>query len=162
VNKLKFAALLFGAALIAVLAAGCGSSGGDDSTSSVSEGSLTKAEFIKQGDEICEKGNQKINDEAENFASEEGVDKGEPKQEQQEEAIEQIVAPGVREQAEEIAALGAPKGDQAEVEAIVAAVKTGAAELEEDPEALLEGKNPLSKGSQLAAKYGFKECGEEG
>jgi len=75
--------------------------------------------------------------------------------------ITDVVAPGVRQQVEEIAELSAPSGDEAEVEAIVEAVESGADELESDPKLLLEGANPLGEGSKLARAYGLKECGEE-
>ncbi|MDX6625600.1 MAG: hypothetical protein QOE56_589 [Solirubrobacterales bacterium] len=75
--------------------------------------------------------------------------------------IADVVAPAVRQQGEEIGDLGSPSGDEDQVEAIVEAVGQGADELEEDPGALLEGKNPLEEGSKLAKTYGFKSCGEE-
>jgi hypothetical protein len=122
---------------------------------------LTKAALIKQGDAICTKGNEAINEEAEEFAEENDVDTNNPTKAQQEEVIVDVVAPGVRKQVEEIADLSAPSGDEAAIEAMVAAVEDGADELEADPKQLIEGKNPLSKGSKLAKDYGFKECGEE-
>jgi hypothetical protein len=75
--------------------------------------------------------------------------------------IEQVVAPNVRQQVEEIDGLTPPSADQGKIEAIVDAVKSGSEELEANPALLLEGKNPLGKGSKLAREYGFKECGEE-
>jgi ABC-type glycerol-3-phosphate transport system substrate-binding protein len=152
--------LLAGALAVAIAAAGCGG-GGDDSGESSSATPLTKAELIKQGDAICTKGNKTIEDEAEEFAESNNVDTENPTKAQQEEVIVQVVAPGVRKQAEEIGGLTPPSGDEAEIKAMVAAVEDGADELEADPAKLLEGTNPLSKGSKLARSYGFKECGEE-
>lgn len=74
--------------------------------------------------------------------------------------IAQVVGPAIKQQGEEIGDLGAPSGDEEQVEAIVAAVEGGADDLEEDPGALLEGKNPLEEGSKLAKAYGFKSCGK--
>lgn len=160
----RLIAALFGVLAIA-LVAGCGG-GSDDTTggtSAESDGgsSLTKAEFIKQGDEICTKGDQTIETEANEFAEENDVDIENPTKAQQEEVIEQVVAPAIKLQGEEIADLGAPSGDEDQVEAIVEAVGRGADELEEDPGGLLEGKNSLEEGSKLAKAYGFKSCGEE-
>jgi len=140
-------------ALLVVLVAGCGSS--DDSSS------LTKAEFIKQADQICTKGEKSIEGGAEKFAEENKVDTEKPTKGQQEEVIKQVVAPEIRKQAEEIDSLGAPKGEESEVEAIVTAVEEGADELESKPALLIEGKNPLEAGSKLAKEYGLKVCGEE-
>jgi hypothetical protein len=158
-------ALLFGVLAVA-LVAGCGGGGGDTTAGSTGESSdggspLSKAGFIKQGDEICTKGNQTIETEASEFAEENNVDTENPTKAQQEEVITKVVAPAIKQQGEEIGDLGAPSGDEEQVEAIVEAVGRGADELEEDPGALLEGKNPLEEGSKLAKAYGLKSCGEE-
>ena len=154
----RLIAMLVSVMAIAIVAAGCGSSSSDSTETTAA---LSKAEFIKQGDAICTKGNQAIETEANEFAEENNVDTEKPTDAQQEEVITEVVAPAVRKQGEEISELGAPSGDEAEVEAIVAAVEGGADELEEDPKLLIEGKNPLAKGSKLADSYGFKVCGEE-
>lgn len=155
----KFIAVLAAVAAILMIVVGCG--GGDDSSSDSS--SITKAQFVKQADAICEKGNKENEAEFEEFAKENGLsEKKEPTKAQQEEAISEIVAPSVQKQIEEIDALGAPEGDEKQIEAMVAAVEEGVEEIESDPTTLLEGKNPLGKGSKLAKEYGLKACGEEG
>jgi hypothetical protein len=151
-------AVLAGVIAVAAIVAGCGSSSDESSDTTAA---LTKAEFIEQGDAICEKGNQSIEAGAEEFAEDNGIDTQKPTKAQQEEVIVEVVAPGVRRQGEEIADLGAPGGDGEIVEAIVAAVEDGSDELEENPSQLIEGQNPLAKGSKLAKAYGFEACGEE-
>jgi hypothetical protein len=153
-----FIAVLAALAAITMIVAGCG--GGDDSSSEGS--SITKTQFIKQADAICEKGNKENEAEFEEFAEEKGLSENkEPTKAQQEEAITDIVAPGVQKQIEEIDELGAPEGDEKQVEAIVTSVEEGVEEIEADPSSLTEGKNPLAKGSKLAKEYGLKACGEE-
>jgi hypothetical protein len=155
----KLIAVLAAFAAIMVIVAGCG--GGDDSSSDSS--SITKAQFVKQADAICEKGNKESEAEFEELAKEKGFsEKKEPSKPQQEEIISEIVAPGVQKQIEEIDALGAPEGDEKQIEAMVAAVEEGVEEIEENPASLIEGKNPLAKGTKLAKDYGLKACGEEG
>jgi hypothetical protein len=155
----KLIAVLTAAAAIVLIVAGCG--GGSDSSSDSS--SLSKAQFIKQADAICEKGNKENEAEFEEFAKEHGLsEKKEPSKAVQEEAISEIVAPSVGKQIEEIDALGAPEGDEGKIEAMVAAVEEGVEEIEANPGSLTEGKNPLAKGSKLAKEYGLKTCGEEG
>jgi len=170
----RLIALLAGVVAIAIVAAGCGSSSSDSSSTSASSGdttastgdttattaALSKAELIKQGDAICAKGNESIETEANEFAKENNVNTKKPTKAQKEEVITEVVAPDVRRQGEEIAELGAPSGDEAEVEAIVAAVEGAADELEETPSLLFGEKNPLTKASKLAGSYGFKVCGE--
>src|SRR3954447_26083138 len=94
---------------VAIFAAGCGSSSddssGDTGSSDTTETSaaLSKAEFIKQGDAICTKGNKTIETEANEFAEENDVNTQKPTRAQKEEVIVAVVAPSVRKQAEEIA-----------------------------------------------------------
>jgi ABC-type glycerol-3-phosphate transport system substrate-binding protein len=152
--------LFAGVLAIAIAAAGCGGSSSDSSDTTASA-ALTKAELIKQGDAICEKGNKAIEKEAEEFADENNVDTENPTAAQQEEVIVDVVAPGVRRQVEEIGDLTPPSGDEAKIEAMVAAVEEGTKAMESDPTTLIEGTNPLGKGSKLARSYGFTECGEE-
>jgi hypothetical protein len=151
----RIIALLAGFAMLAALIAGCGG-GGSDSTSGET---LTKAEFIKQGDEICKKGNAALEGEANEFAEENGIDTQKPTEAQQEEVVEKVVGPAIHRQAEEIGDLGAPSGEEEQVEAIVEAVESGSEEMETDPKVLAEGKNPLAKGGKLAQEFGFKVCG---
>ena len=157
----RLIAMLAAVLAVAIVAAGCGSSDSSSSDSSETTAALSKAEFIKQGDAICTKGNKAIETEANEFAEENNVNTEKPTKAQKEEVIVAVVAPGVRKQGEEIAELGAPSGDEQAVEEIVDAVEGGAEELEENPTPLIAGKNPLSKGSKLADSYGFKVCGEE-
>jgi hypothetical protein len=170
--------MLAGVLAIAIVAAGCGSSGGDtsssgssgssgssdssssDTTATTTTAALSKTEFIKQGDAICTKGSESIETEANEFAKENNVNTKKPTKAQKEEVIVAVVAPDLRKQAEEIAELGTPSGEEAEVEAIVAAVEGAADELEETPSLLFASKSPLSKASELSSKYGFKVCGQ--
>lgn len=157
----RLIAVLVGVLALGALVAGCGSSSDSTTDSSDSGTALTKNELITQADAICAQGEKAIEDEAEEFADENNIDTSKPTQAQQEEVIEQVVAPGVRRQVEEIGDLTPPSGDEDQVEAIVDAVESGSEELEEDPALLIEGENPLGKGSKLARQYGLKECGEE-
>ncbi len=151
--------LLAGVLAIAVVAAGCGSSSDDSSESTTA---LTKAEFIEQGDAICEKGSKQISDEAEEFAKDNDVDTSNPTDEQQEEVIATVVAPSLQTQADELSELGAPDGEEGKTAAIIDALEAGVEELEDDPGVLLEdGAEPLDKANELATKYGFKACGQE-
>jgi len=155
----RLIATLAGAMAIAIVAAGCGSS--DDGTETAVV--LTKTEFIAQGDAICKKGSEQIEDEANAFAEENDIDTNKPTKEEQEEVISGVLGPALQKQADEISALGAPDGEEEKTEAIVAALESGAEELEDDPGTLLEesGTGPLDKANELANKFGFKECGQE-
>jgi hypothetical protein len=156
----RFIVLFAAAVALVAFAAGCGSSSDDSSDSTTA---LTKAEFVKQGDAICEKGSEQIEDEAEAFAEDNDVDTDNPTDEQREEVIETVVAPSLRTQADELSELGAPSGEEEKVTAILDALEGGADELASDPASLLEGKGPgpLDEANELANEFGFKTCGRE-
>lgn len=149
---------LFGG-LVGVLAcvgllAACGG-GGDETTEA-----LSKSEFIAQGDEICANGDKEVEAQAEEFAEENDIDTEAPTQEQQEEVVAAVFVPSLQTQADELSQLGAPEGEEAEVEAIVASLEKATEELEGDPSLLFEASgNPLEEPSELAAKFGFENCG---
>jgi hypothetical protein len=155
----RLIAMLAGVMAIAIVAAGCGSSGDSTDTTVV----LTKTEFIKQGDAICAKGSKTLSQEAEDFADENNIDTNKPTKEQQEEVIATVVGPALQTQADELSELSAPDGEEDKTAAIIDALETGAEELEDNPGALLEsnGKGPLDKANELANEFGFKECGQE-
>jgi hypothetical protein len=154
-NKASLAVL---AALVAMAAliAGCG--GGDDGDET-SE-SLTKVEFIKQGDRICEKANEQSETEAEEFAKENDFTLEKATDEQLEEAVSEVLVPNLNQQAEELDALGAPEGDEEQVEEIIVSLEDAAGEIEDEPGLVFEGE-VLKEPSKLASDYGLKVCGEE-
>lgn len=156
------ASLLALAALVALAAfvAGCG--GGDETTDSATV-TLTKAEFIKQGDAICKEGNKEIEEGFEEFAEENDLPQNqEPSKEAGVEITETVILPNVQEQAEEIRDLGAPEGDEDQIEELLDSLEGAVAEGEEDPEALFSGDtDPFADVNQKATAYGFKVCGEE-
>jgi len=145
---------------LAALVAGCGSS--DDSTTDETV-TLTKTEFIKQGDAICKEGNEEIQEGFEEYAEENDLPQNkEPSKEQGVEITETVILPNVQQQAEEIRDLGAPEGDEDQVDELVTALEDAVAEGEDDPESLFKGStDPFGKVNKLASDYGFKVCGEE-
>lgn len=129
--------------LVAV-AAGCGS----DSSEAAP---LTKSAFVKEANEICvaatkERGQatKQLDDEGEGGADE--VSAG----------TEALTAP-VQTMAEELGDLGAPKGDEKEVEQIVDAFEAGVAELEDEPVGT-DAASAFAEANEMAAAYGLSDC----
>jgi hypothetical protein len=146
-------------AAITMIAAGCG--GGGDSTTDSS--SLTKAEFLKQGNAVCAKGNKEIEEGFKDFEKENGLQNKQPTEAQLTEAIETIVLPAVRDQVDGIEALGAPSGEEEKVESITDAASEAVDEGEDDPASLTSEKaDPFAKANELANEYGLVKCGEGG
>lgn len=152
VNRSRFLAL---AAIAAVASlAGCGS-GGDGTASAP----LTKAEFIKQGDAICEKADGKQKVELQAYLKEHPAARS--SQAGQEKMILEVGAPPIQSEAEELAALEPPADDQDEIGAIVEAIEEAVSKVKEDPSNLTTGaKGPFAKADKLARAYGFKACAQ--
>lgn len=142
----------------AVAGDGGGAAAGDGSSSEV----LSKAEFIKQGDAICQKGGGRIFNELQRHKTEYGRGWGrQPSKKQNEEGLVDLVLPILREEVEELEALTPPPGDEAEIEAMLDAFEEGVEKTEAKP-GLAESRgpnNPLAEASALSQKYGFKVCG---
>ncbi len=149
-------------ALVAcVVGSGCGS-GGDSGSSTANSPSdpLTKAEFARQGDAICKEGISEKNQ-----AVEESLDKLSPKERVDKATLEQLLVevalPPVQEMAEELDDLGAPKGDEKKVAALVDALEAALKDAEADPAtALTDSEKIFGKSDQLAGQYGLKACAQ--
>jgi hypothetical protein len=159
----RLIAVFLGAVAIAAIAAGCG--GGSDTSSSTAvagggegDSSLSKAAFIQRGDALCAKNNTAMAKQANELTPGNGGKNITP-QEAEDELVTDVFAPGIGRQAEDISSLGAPAGEEDEVEAIVAAIEAGAKEAEQDPSSF--GSGAFSEASELARAYGFKVCGGE-
>src|SRR4029077_6216402 len=116
--------------------------------------------FIKQGDAICKEANEENETEAEEFAEENDFTLEKASKEQLEEAVAEVLVPSLNQQVEELDALGAPEGDEDQVEEIIVSLEGVAGEVEDDPSWFFEEKT-LEKPAKLANAYGFKVCGEE-
>jgi hypothetical protein len=139
-------------AVAALLAVGCG---GSDST-------LSKADFIAQADAICEKTDKT---QAKEFQAYEQKNAKTLSTLSPEEAEEKLIAtvglPSVLKEAEELEALGVPKGEEKEVEAILTGIEAAVKKAEKEPESVEgDAKSPFDEVDKMAGEYGFKACAE--
>lgn len=156
----RFLALLVAVAAAALVAAGCGSS--DDSTTDSTE-SLTKAQFLKQGNAICAAGNEEINTGFEKFFEEnEFTKKKQPTEAQFEEAAEEVVLPSVRKQIDELKELSPPEGEEEQFETLFENAEAQLEKGEEDTSLLVDENNDLFASVNKEAKaLGLGSCAEE-
>jgi len=147
--------ILIAALACAGLVAGCGGDSDDETTVT-----LTKAEFIAQGDAICKDGEEEVEVEADAYAEENGIDTENPGPEDLETVVVEVFVPSLQNQADEIRELGLPEGAEEEAEEVLTALDDAIAGLEEDPAAAFAaGSSPLQEASEKAAAFGFEECG---
>ncbi|HET7589047.1 MAG TPA: hypothetical protein VFK14_02510 [Solirubrobacterales bacterium] len=133
-------------ALFALLITGCGGSGSKE---------LSKAEFVKQGNAICEEATK-----AREKALVEFSETTNPKANQEvvREKLLAKILPLYEGAAEQLGELGAPAGDKAKVEGIVEAMEEAAARVEADPQTAAVGSLPFKKANEAAESYGLKAC----
>ena len=155
--NLRLIALIGAVMIIALIAAGCGDSDDDDTTTA----SLTKAEFLKQGNAICSAGNREIEADFEAFAKENNLENKAPSDAQFEEIAESTLIPSVSKQVEELRALGVPSGEEDQVDTLLDNAEEAVEELEEDPGSLSGNEDPFADVNQEARAYGLTACGEE-
>jgi hypothetical protein len=144
----------FALALAAVaIVAGCGSSG----SGSISTVELTKAAFIRQGDEICEKTDKRQSAALKAYLKEHP--KAQSSKAGQEELVKSVGLPLIQTEVDELAALGAPSADEQKIEAILKGIEKAVAAGEAKPGSLLTiAGSPFAAVDKLAGEYGFKAC----
>src|SRR5437764_2220697 len=120
---------------LVVVAVGCGSS---KSKSTVTTPALTKSEFLKRGNAICKKGNQQINQVAHKVFPNR---KARPGRAQVTKFATGTIIPSVQSQINGVKALGAPKGDEAKVNAIITTAQAALDKAKKDPILLTGGKH---------------------
>jgi hypothetical protein len=170
---------------LAALAAGCGggssSSSESSSTTSSESGSAetesnsgksesssgdsggpaaTKAAFIKEADKICGKADAVMTEEITDYAEENGIpitEEEEPSEDQEIEIFHAVILPNIGKQAEEIAALTPPQGDEVTIEDLTDSLSQEVSEAA-DEDSVPDGST-LQGATEKAHAYGLKICG---
>lgn len=150
------ARLLLAALAFSLLAAGCGNGDGE-------AGSLSKAQFIKRADQICEKGRAR-------FEREYGAlverQRGEVSKAEREalakELVEESFIPAYEWQIEEIRSLGIPSGDENQVESFLVSMEETLDSSHDQPLKFIRGDSEsletFEEAKNKAEAYGFTYC----
>jgi hypothetical protein len=155
VHLAVLAAFLFALAV----AAGCG---GDDDADAGSDAlgtsSLSKKQYVKQADQRCR---QERLDALNRFVAS-SKKEGNPSR-AFEVASRPILAPSLERQADAIRTLGAPEGDEEQIEALLAEMERVSTALAEDPVSDFRDYGArLQPAAVLAREYGFSQCASPG
>ncbi len=141
-----------------VAVAGCG--GG--SSSSSTGGEISDAGFVKQANAICEEGKKQSLEEMSAYVKKhkgEGGGSGQQTLGKLREAIQAVIVPAIQTQAEEIRALKAPEGDEAKVDAFLAALEEGVETAEEaSGSSTAPFAQSFKRSAELAHEYGLDGC----
>ena len=149
-------ALSVGMLLIAgLIVAGCGSS----SSTTTTTVAITKAEFVAKGNAICV-GGQKTQEAAFNaYAKKHGFKENqEPTKAQKAELAEHVLVPNVQTQINAVKALGAPSGEEQEVNSALEASQQALDKVKANPELAFAKQSPFhAAGIELHA-LGLTQC----
>lgn len=134
------------------IGAGCGSGGSDP---------ITRAEYRKQADAICQHQGEIKNKDVEQGLKErpKGVNGGPKLEEYEEELLFEVVLPPITKMSEELRELEAPEGLENKTEALSNALDDEVKTIEKDPTSAVKAESGFfEKSSLLAKELGLKEC----
>jgi DNA repair ATPase RecN len=144
---------LAAAAIVAIAAfSGCGGGGSNGS-------SVSKAEFAKQAEVICERGQSKR--EAALGAALKNRPKGEKASftmAAKEKLVTTAILPPIKAMSEELSELELPEQEEEEAAVVIASFEHAASQLESDPASLFSRESPLAEANAIAKKYGLEAC----
>lgn len=138
-------------------AAESGSSSSDDSEpSQLDSKTISKASFIKRGNKICEVTVGRVTTQVAPVLQEVSDKDRIPTEE---ELIDSVFVPRLQAEVDQLADLGMPKGDRAQVEAILTAIQKSVDEAEADPAAAVAAKSDhYAEAARAADRYGLTGC----
>ena len=146
---------LMAALIVGVCVAGCGSS---SSTTTETTAAITKAEFEAKGNAVCVKGEKAQEAEINAYVKKNGLAKQKPTKAQNVEIVETVLAPNIQSQIDGVKALGAPSGEEQQVNSALELSQQTLEKIEANPElAFGKGNAFAAAGKQLHA-LGLKEC----
>ena len=144
---------------VGLVAAGCGGSSSSSRNTSTTA-ALTKPQFLKQGNAICEKGNQQINAAAQKLF---GKKNKQPSKADATKFATDTLIPSIQSSINGLKALGAPKGDEAKVNAIITSAQAALDKFKKDPALVASNTaHPFKQSNKLARDYGLNVCGSAG
>jgi len=145
---------LAAALAIAALASGCG--GGSNSETS----SLTKAQFIKRGDAICQRADNQRQLLLEKWVEDHSTESLTTKNGEAA-MIKASAIPSLQAEVDGLTALGAPSGDEELINSITRGLEEAIQRIEDDPTGLASYQAAaFNQIDATARKYGFKVCAE--
>ncbi len=157
-------AMLAAVLALCVLVAGCGSDDGGSPAQAdappVTTSSLSKEEFIQRAGAVCDRARQTALPELSTYAEKH---KGVPREELLADAFKAVLVPMVEQEMAAIRKLGAPPGDEEEIEAILAAQQEGIDRVKRIEKARSGSEFPayFEAADEMLLDYGLTGCSRD-
>jgi hypothetical protein len=142
--------------LAGLVVAGCGSSSNSSSTEATA--AISKAEFVKQGNAVCVKGEKAQEAEINAYIKKHGLENQEPTKAQEAEIVETVFAPNIQSQIDGVKALGAPSGEEQQVDSALELSQQTLEKIEASPELAFGKENAFAAAGKQLHALGLKEC----
>jgi maltose-binding protein MalE len=133
---------------VGVIAAGCGSS--NDNGDSTTTAAISKTAFVTQGNQICKQGTDEINQAGKQLGK--NVSRA-----QINDFAANTIVPNVQKQVDGVKALGAPAGEEAQVNKLISVTEADLDQLKSDP-AKIHDDHLFDDSNQAAKAVGLTEC----
>ncbi len=149
---------LTAALIVGVGLSGCGSSS-NTTTTTATTAAITKTEFVAKGNAICVAGNKTQQAALNAFGKKHGLKENQaPTKAQQAEAVETVLAPGIRSQINAVKALGAPSGEEQQVNSGVEAAQQTLDKIKANPELAFAKENAFAAAGKQLHALGLTKC----
>lgn len=158
--------VLMGAAVGALLLAGCGGDGGEEAgTANVGDvavptGSLPKERFIERADAVCKDTIKRRDAAFKAYLRRTGLTVNTIDVVEHADPLSRVYVSVYRKHLDRLRALGAPEGDEEEVGEILTGMQQILDEIEAQPRDFVLNPNPFGPVSGPARDYGFRVCAE--
>jgi hypothetical protein len=142
------------ALIVGICVAGCGSSSSTTETTTT----ISKAEFVAKGNAVCIKGEKAQEAEVNAFVKKHGLENKKPSKAQEAELVEAVFAPNIQSQIDGVKALGAPSGEEPQVESALDLSQQALEKVEANPELAFGKQDPFAAAGKQLHALGLKKC----
>lgn len=147
---------LMAALVVGICGAGCGSS--SNSTSTETTATISKAEFVAKGNAVCVKGEKAQEAEINAYVKKNGLENKKPSKAQEAELVETVLVPNVQSQIDGVKALGAPSGEEQQVNAALELSQQTLERVEANPGLAFGKENVFAAAGKQLHALGLKKC----
>jgi len=142
--------------LAGLFVAGCGSS---STTTTATTATITKAEFVAKGNAICAAGNKAQQAGINAFFKKHGLKENQqPTKAQQAEAVNTVLVPGIQSQINAVKNIGAPSGEEQQVNSALEASQQDLNKVKANPELAFAKESAFADAGKQLHALGLTKC----